>query len=122
LIRQRLTFDQLQDEAADSAGFFDAVDLRDVGMIQRRQRPRFAIEARKTLWIGPSRAPAPSSGISALIYRRISRRALAEFKRGTSSSTGFLFINVVSAFRRTCGCAGLKPDPTSYDSGPSVWR
>ena len=39
---QRLAFDQLHDDALCIAGFFKAVDVRDVGMIQRRQHLRLA--------------------------------------------------------------------------------
>src|SRR6185503_17521629 len=35
-----------------AGGFLDAVDLRDVRMIQRRQQPRLALEPRKAIRIG----------------------------------------------------------------------
>jgi hypothetical protein len=42
-----ITLDQLHDERA----FFEAVDVRDVGMIERRQDFRFALESRQPLAI-----------------------------------------------------------------------
>ena len=33
-LRQILALDEFHDEGADAAGFFEAVDVRDVGMIQ----------------------------------------------------------------------------------------
>jgi hypothetical protein len=44
-LRERFTFDELQDERADVGGLLDAIDGADVGMIDGREQPRFAREA-----------------------------------------------------------------------------
>ena len=41
-LRQILALDQFHDERTDTARFFEAMDVRDVRVIQRRQRLRFA--------------------------------------------------------------------------------
>ena len=43
---QILALDELHDECDDSVALLEAVDVRDVRMVQRRQRPGFAVEAR----------------------------------------------------------------------------
>ena len=43
---QILPLDELHDECDDSVALLEAVDVRDVRMVQRRQRPGFAVEAR----------------------------------------------------------------------------
>jgi hypothetical protein len=45
-VGQRRAFDEFHDECEDAVGFFEAVDDRDVGMIQRREGFGFAFEAR----------------------------------------------------------------------------
>ena len=49
-LREVLALDQFHDETRDAA-FGDAVDLRDVGMVQRREHLRLAREARQPLRI-----------------------------------------------------------------------
>ena len=44
-------FDQLEDEGVHAVGFFEAVDRADVGMVQRREHLRFALEAREAIGI-----------------------------------------------------------------------
>ena len=44
--RQRLAFDEFQDETADAGILDDAVDRRDVGVAERRQQPRLTLEPR----------------------------------------------------------------------------
>ena len=46
---QGLALHQLQHQAIHIAGFFQAVDGRDIGMVQRSQRTRLAAEARQPL-------------------------------------------------------------------------
>ena len=41
-LREVLALDQLHHERTEAVGFFETVDLRDVGMIQRRERLGFA--------------------------------------------------------------------------------
>jgi hypothetical protein len=48
-ISQGQTLNQLHYQRANAGGLFDAVDLRDVWMIERSQRFRFAFEARQAL-------------------------------------------------------------------------
>ena len=49
-VAQRGAFDKLHDQRADS--LFEAVNLRDVEVVQRRKRLRFTLEARETLRVG----------------------------------------------------------------------
>ena len=53
---QRLAFDELEHERADAFGVLEPVDRADVRMIQRRQHPRFAFEARQPLGVVRERA------------------------------------------------------------------
>ena len=47
-LRQVLALDELHHEGRDAVGLsLDAVDLRDVRMVERRERLRFALEARR---------------------------------------------------------------------------
>ena len=50
-LREILTLDEFHDEGADAAGFFEAVDVRDVRMIQRREGLGFAGEPRQAIRI-----------------------------------------------------------------------
>ena len=50
-VGERRPLDQLHHERTDAVGLLQAVDLRDVRMIQRRQRLGFALEARQPLGI-----------------------------------------------------------------------
>ncbi len=54
-LRQILTLDQLHHECTRVAGALEAVDLGDVGMIERRQRLRLALETRQPLGIAGQR-------------------------------------------------------------------
>ena len=42
-LRQVLALDELHHERAHTAALFEAVDVRDVGVIERRERLRFAV-------------------------------------------------------------------------------
>ena len=46
-----VALDELEHEAADVTALFDAVNCRDVRMIQRREYPRFAIETGEPIGI-----------------------------------------------------------------------
>ena len=46
-LRQVLALDELHHQRTDTVGFFETVDVRDVGMIQRREGLRFAREPRE---------------------------------------------------------------------------
>ena len=48
---QGLALDQFQHQAIYIAGFFQSVDGRDIGMIQRSQRTRLAAETGQAFWI-----------------------------------------------------------------------
>jgi hypothetical protein len=50
-LRQRLALHQLKDERRRAVPIFQAVDRRDVRMIQRREDPGLALEARQALGI-----------------------------------------------------------------------
>ena len=49
---QRFSLHQFQHQRADAAGFLDAVDRGDVGMIEGRKNARFPFEARQPIGIG----------------------------------------------------------------------
>jgi hypothetical protein len=55
-VRQRGALDELEHERGEAIGFFEAVDRADVRMIERRQDPRFAREAREALGIAREHA------------------------------------------------------------------
>ena len=46
-----VALDQLHHERRDAVGSLEAVDLRDVRMVERREDLRFALEARQTIGI-----------------------------------------------------------------------
>ena len=50
-----VALDQFHHERAHAAGFFEAVDVRDVRMVQRRERLRFAREPRQPFGISGER-------------------------------------------------------------------
>ena len=50
-LRQVLALDQLHHESGHASALFEPVDARDVGMIQRRERFRFARESRQTVGV-----------------------------------------------------------------------
>jgi hypothetical protein len=47
----RLTGDQLHNQKVAAVGFFNSINRSNVGMIQRRQHPRFALEPLYTFGI-----------------------------------------------------------------------
>ena len=49
--REVVALDQLHDERPGAARPFEAVNVRDVGMVQRRQDLRFAFESRQPLGV-----------------------------------------------------------------------
>ena len=50
-LRQVLALDQLHHESGHASALFEPVDARDVGMIQRRERSCFALEAREPVGV-----------------------------------------------------------------------
>ena len=54
-IGERRPLDQFHDERADAVRFFQPVDVRDVGMVQRFERLRLALEAGDALRIAGER-------------------------------------------------------------------
>jgi hypothetical protein len=83
-VGQRRAFDQLHDESAGAVGLFEAVDLRDVGMIQYSERLRLALEARQPLGIAREGVRqnldgnlAPKVGVERAVD--LAHSALAEF-------------------------------------------
>ena len=50
-LRQVLTFDELEDERRDAVGLFEAVNVRDVRMVQRGEDLRFTTEAHQAIGI-----------------------------------------------------------------------
>ena len=55
-LRQRDAVDALEHEKAEAVGLFDAVNCADVRVIQLRQHPRLALEARQAIAIDGQRA------------------------------------------------------------------
>ena len=51
-VGERFAFHQLHDDGANAAAGFDAVDLRDVRMIERRECFGLALEPRKAFGVG----------------------------------------------------------------------
>ena len=58
--RERLALDELENQEADAVRFLEAVDRADVGMVQRREHPRLALEAREPIRVARERARAGS--------------------------------------------------------------
>ena len=54
-LRQIVALDQFHYERRDAAAFFEAVNSRDVGMIQRGEDFRFALETREPIGISGER-------------------------------------------------------------------
>src|SRR5687768_9033124 len=54
-VGERFALDEFHHQRAVRARVLDAVDLRDVWMVQRRQRLRFASEPRNTIDVGCKR-------------------------------------------------------------------
>ena len=50
-LREVLALDEFHHERRDAAALFEAVDTGDVGMIQRRERLRFARESRQAIGV-----------------------------------------------------------------------
>ena len=51
VLGQRLALDQLEHQCGAAVHVLEAVDRADVRVIERRQRPRFALEARATIGV-----------------------------------------------------------------------
>ena len=49
LLCERAALDELENQEANAVSFLEAVDRADVGMVQRREHPRFALEARESI-------------------------------------------------------------------------
>ena len=58
--RQRVAFDELEHQELNAVGFFEAVDRADVGVIERGQHPRLALEPREPIGVAGERASAGS--------------------------------------------------------------
>ena len=50
-IRQRFAFDELHDEKARARDLLEAMESRDVGMVQRREQARLPLESGKTIGV-----------------------------------------------------------------------
>ena len=50
-IRQRRPFHEFEDQRPNAISFFQTVDLRDVGMVQRRQDFGLTLEPRQAVWV-----------------------------------------------------------------------
>lgn len=82
-LRQILALDELHDESVRASGLLEPVDGRNVRMVERRERPRLALEADQALGVrgkrvGPRREPG-SSGNAWIIdgpAPQISRRSV----------------------------------------------
>ena len=54
-IRQCRSFDEFKDQGPNTISFLKAVDLRDVGMVERSQNLCFTLKPRQSLWVGRER-------------------------------------------------------------------
>src|SRR5262245_22484397 len=54
-IGERRPLDQLHDDGRGPVGFFEAVDVRDVLVIERREELGFPLEAREAIMVGRER-------------------------------------------------------------------
>ena len=61
-LRQVVALDQFHDEGANSAGFFEAVNVRDVRMVQGRERLCFAGEPGQSVGVAGD-PPKPGEGV-----------------------------------------------------------
>ena len=52
---ERLSFHQLENQRVNALVLLQPVDGRDIGMIERRQRTRLALEARQPIRVGSKR-------------------------------------------------------------------
>ena len=48
-LRERLALDELEDQQPDAVRFLEAVNRTHVGMIERREHPRLALETRQPI-------------------------------------------------------------------------
>ena len=55
LLCERGALDELENQEANAVSFLEAVDRADVGMVQRREHPRFALEARESIGMARER-------------------------------------------------------------------
>ena len=54
-VGKRLSFDELENQEANAVRFLEAVDRTDVGMVQRREHPRLALEPREPIGVARER-------------------------------------------------------------------
>ena len=59
-VRERVALDELENQEANAVRFLEAVDRADVGMVQRREHPRLALEAREPIRVARERTAAGS--------------------------------------------------------------
>ena len=52
-VGERLSWDQLHHQGADAIRLLDAVNCRDVWMVERSQHARFTFKARQAVVVGP---------------------------------------------------------------------
>ena len=72
-LRQVLALDEFHHERAHAAGFFEAVDVRDVRMVQRRERLRFAREPREPVGVAGDRESGRTLDRDLAIQLRVAR-------------------------------------------------
>ena len=60
LLCERGALDEFENQEANAVSFLEAVDRADVGMVQRREHPRFALEARESIGMARERSAAES--------------------------------------------------------------
>ena len=49
LLCERAALDEFENQEANAVSFLEAVDCADIGLVQRREHPRFAFEARESI-------------------------------------------------------------------------
>ena len=83
-----LALDQFHDERAHAAGFFEAVDVRDVRMVQRREGLRFACEPREPIGIARERV-GQDFDRDVAIQLRVARAIHLAHAAGAEAQRGF---------------------------------
>ncbi len=99
LVRQRFTVDELEDEKRATVRFLEAVDTRDVGMIERRENLSLALEASHTIGI-----------VCESVWKKLDRDAAPEFcvarpvdfAHATGAQRADHFIRTETGARREC--------------------
>ena len=76
---------QFHHQIVHTVELFEPVDRRDVGMIQRRQHSRFALEARQALWIV---CELPGKNLDSYVATKLGVARLIHFAHAARAEQG----------------------------------